>query len=223
MKFKEALENNPFAALSITAITAASVGWGSHVAFLAQSKQDTVLQGTYVLKEDIESGSAKLYVTRGALEKAAAESNALREKLEQAVANAATDSKARRPTTELDAIAAALKSCQSKTAELQQGVNRPQKQECPSITLDNYYVHPTTGSFNVPACIADGTAAASALGASVARKDNSLRVTGDLGTPEGYFCNIACYESLVNVSCNTLSNQRSIGLTTRLRDAMSLR
>lgn len=220
MKFKEALESNPFAALAVTAIASASAGWGAHIAVLSQVKLDTVLQGTYVLKEDIDAGTSKLYTTRTSLERAQAEIAGLNSRI-GALSALQAPSKDRGN----EALSAALKSCEARESDLKVQAGRPkpepQPQQCPQTILDNYYVDTRTGSYTVPTCLADGTLAASKLGATLSRNDNALRITGALGTPEGYFCSIGCYDTAIVVSCNSLSNQRSIGLTTRIRDHLS--
>jgi hypothetical protein len=69
MTFKEILESNPFISLASTAVASFVAGWGAHVVLLAQTNQEVVVKGTYVLKEEIESGESKLYIGRAAADR----------------------------------------------------------------------------------------------------------------------------------------------------------
>ena len=224
MTFKEALENNPFVALSVTAIAAASMGWAGHVTLLAQTKQDVVLQGTYVLKEEIDSGSSKLYVQRALLTKASADHSDADARLARALADVnVTKSTLPKQSTSDDNTVTSLRECRTRSRELEQKLDAAKTTTCPETILDNFYVSTATGKFNVSQCIADGTTAAGKLGGTVSRKDNALRITGALGSSDGYYCAVACSDEVTVVSCNSLSTLRSTGLTTQLLNWMGIR
>jgi len=61
---KAKIENHPVIVFSTIAIIAFITGWGAHVNVVQQSQLDSVPKGSYVLKEDIESGNSALYTKK---------------------------------------------------------------------------------------------------------------------------------------------------------------
>lgn len=230
MSFKQALENNPFVSLALTAIAAFAMGWGSHIAVVQQSNYETVLRGTYVLKEDIESGSSKLYVTRAQLELAVRDAS----QASKPAAQSPINPQAYPSTKELaDAVAGQVACKTTARAEseattkklqgLEAALATAQQKKCPDVILDNFYTHNEIGKFDFSTCLSDATEAASKLGSTAKRVDNSIQITQGLGTPDGSFCAVACYPGLVAITCNGLNKKASVGLTAQIRNYLSLK
>lgn len=230
MSFKQALENNPFVSLALTGIAAFAMGWGSHVAVIQQSNYESVLRGTYVLKEDIEAGVSKLYVTRQQMAQAVLEASQAA-KLAAQTPPAAQTSLASRELADATAALAACKAAvrtenaamAKKLQSAEAALSAAQQKKCPDVILDNFYTHNEIGRFDAAICLSDATEAASRLGSTAKRVDNSIQITQGLGTPDGSFCAVACYPGLVSVTCNGLNKRVSVGLTAQIRNYLSLR
>lgn len=217
MTFKQKLEESPSIVVSAIAIAAAVFGWEAHIQILSQTKQDVVLQSSYVMKEEIESGKSPLYVSRKELDLVMNNYHTLEERLAQ---TSHSDSKIKGIERESQQTLSKLTACQKQVTALSEKNRSFEAKSCTTI-LDNYYVHSLVGNYNVSACLADSTNAATKLNASFSRRDNAIQIRGELGTVDGYFCNIACHANLISVSCNSLDRKTSLGLTAQIRDYLT--